>query len=113
MSRSRWYRVLSSILGFVAITNKWRRTLSAKISGINEERFKRGEWWKRLCWAKAKRKVYCPYPDEEIVDAVATLKEYFDDTWAAELAANPRKNLVFSNLCTGKSSGCIGFAVYL
>lgn len=58
---------------------------------MNEELFGSGEWWKRPCWAAATRQVYCPYPEEDIVEAVETLKRYFDSDWAADFATNPRR----------------------
>ena len=81
--------------------------------GMNEQLFQSGEWWKRSCWSEGTRKVYCPYPEEDIASAVETLKQYFNASWAADLAANPRQNVVFPRLCIGESTGAIEFVIYL
>lgn len=72
-----------------------------------------GEWWNQPWWERKDRQVYCPHSKEEIAQSADTLMRYFDAAWTRELAANPRLNIVFPNLCIGGSTSAIGFVVYL
>lgn len=72
-----------------------------------------GEWWTQPWWEREDRQVFCPYAKEEIALSADILKRYFDTAWTKELAANPRPNIVFPNLCIGGSTSALGFIVYL
>lgn len=72
-----------------------------------------GEWWLRPWWERQDRQVYCPYPKEDIARSSDVLKRYFDAAWTKELAARPRPNIVFPNLCIGGSTSALGLIAYL
>lgn len=72
-----------------------------------------GTWWEQPWWERQDRQVFCSYPKEDIARSANVLKRYFDATWTKALAAHPRQNIVFPNLCIGGSTSALGFIVNL
>jgi hypothetical protein len=79
----------------------------------NETPLASGEWWTHPWWKTPGREVYCPYPEQHLAGAADVLKRHFDAKWARNLAAHPRPNIVFPQLCIGGSMQALQFVVYL